>query len=203
MTVKAQLRPALVMFGLLVVLTGMIYPAVTTGIAQVAMPGPANGSLVIGSGGTLIGSSLIGQNFTDPRYFWGRPSATAGAPYTAYDAQALTGSSGSNVGPLSADLRKAVEDRIAALRAADPGNAAPIPADLVTASASGLDPSISVAAALYQAPRVARLRGIDGATVQSLIGQQTQGRWLGVFGEPRVSVLALNQALDNLQQGVE
>ena len=189
MTIKAQLRPALVMLALLTLLTGLAYPLLVTGIAQVALPGRANGSLVIDASGAAAGSTLIGQNFTDPRYFWGRPSATAGAPYTPYDAQALTGSSGSNLGPLSADLRQAVEDRIARLRAADPGNLATIPADLVTASASGLDPSISVAAALYQAPRVARTRGIAEDTVRSLITQHAEGRWLGIFGEPRVNVL--------------
>jgi K+-transporting ATPase ATPase C chain len=174
-TLKTQLRAALMMFGLLTLLTGLAYPLLVTGIAQVAFPGPANGSLVRGSDGSAVGSSLIGQNFTDPRCFWGRPSATAGAPYTPYDGEALTGSTGSNLGPLSADLRAAVEERIAALQAADPGNTAPIPADLVTASASGLDPSISVAAALYQAPRVARERGIDEATVRRLIVKTRAG----------------------------
>ncbi len=203
MTLRAQVRPALVTFALLSLLTGLIYPLVVTGVAQVALPGRANGSLVRGVDDGYIGSSLIGQNFTDAKYFWGRPSATAGAPYTPYDAKALTGSSGSNLGPLSADLRTAVEDRIAALRAADPGNTADIPADLVTASASGLDPSISIGAALYQAPRVARVRGIEEAIVRGLIDKHAESRWLGVFGEPRVNVLALNQALDSLQQGVQ
>jgi K+-transporting ATPase ATPase C chain len=203
MTSRAQLRPAVVTFVLLTLLTGLVYPLLVTGIAQIAMPNRANGSLVTGSGGKVIGSSLIGQNFSDPRYFWGRPSATAGAPYTPYDGKALTGSSGSNLGPLSADLRKAVANRIAALRAADPSNTTPIPADMVTASASGLDPDISVAAALYQAPRVARARAVDETTVRGLIAKQTQGRWLGVFGEPRVNVLALNLALDKLQAGVK
>jgi K+-transporting ATPase ATPase C chain len=203
MTLRTQLRPALVTFMLLTLLTGLVYPLLVTGIAQIAMPNQANGSLVTRSGGMVIGSNLIGQNFTDPRYFWGRPSATAGAPYAAYDPQALTGSSGSNLGPLSADLRKAVEERIAALRAADPSNPAAIPADLVTASASGLDPDISIAGALYQAARVARARGIDEATVRGLIAKGTQGRWLGFFGEPRVNVLALNLALDKPQSGVK
>lgn len=195
--VKAQLRPALVLLVLMIVLTGLAYPLLVTGISQVAFSAAANGSLVAGNAGAeAVGSALVGQNFTDPRYFWGRPSATAGAPYTAYDGKALTGSSGSNQGPLSADLRHAVQDRIAALQAADPGNTALIPADLVTASASGLDPSISVAAALYQAPRIAALRGISEDAVRNLVTRHTEGRWLGIFGEPRVNVLALNLALD-------
>jgi potassium-transporting ATPase KdpC subunit len=197
MMVKAQLRPALVLLGLMILLTGLAYPLLVTGISQVAFNTAANGSLIAGNGGSeAVGSGLVGQNFTDPRYFWGRPSATAGAPYMAYDAKALTGSGGSNQGPLSADLRKAVQDRIAALQTLDPGNTGPIPADLVTASASGLDPSISVAAAFYQAPRVARLRGLSEDTVRSLISKHKQGRWLGVFGEPRVNVLELNLTLD-------
>lgn len=199
MKIRTELRPALVIFGLMVLLTGVVYPLAVTGIAQLAFPRQANGSIVVSSDGRPLGSGLIGQNFTEPRYFWGRPSATSGAPYTPYDAKALTGSAGSNLGPLSADLRKAVVERIAALRAADPGNAAPIPADLVTASASGLDPDISVAAALYQAPRVARARGITEETVRNLITQDAEGRWLGVFGEPRVNVLQLNMAMDAMQ----
>ena len=195
-TLIEQLRPALVIFAGLALLTGLAYPLLVTGIAQVALPGQANGSLVVGTGGGAVGSALIGQSFSDPRYFWGRPSATAGGPYVPYDGKTLTGSSGSNLGPLSADLRQAAAARIAALQAADPGNAAPIPADLVTASASGLDPDISLAAALYQAPRVARARGIAEGTVRQLILAHAQGRWLGLFGEPRVNVLALNRALD-------
>jgi K+-transporting ATPase ATPase C chain len=195
----SQSRPALVMFALLTLLTGLAYPLAVTVIAQVTLPAPANGSVVMGPDGAAVGSNLIGQDFTEARYFWGRPSATAGAPYTPYDGQALTGSTGSNLGPLSAALRTAVEERVAALAAADPGNTAAIPADLVTASASGLDPSISVAAALYQAPRVARVRGIDEATVHDLIAQKTQGRWVGVFGEPRVNGLELNLALDTVK----
>lgn len=195
MALKTELRPALVLFALLTLLTGLAYPLLVTGIAQLTLPGPANGSLVMGADGVAVGSLLIGQNFTGPGYFWGRPSTTAGAPYTPYDATALTGSSGSNLGPLSADLRAAVETRIAALRSADPGNTAPIPADLVTASASGLDPDISLDAALYQAGRVARARGIDEASVQRLIEEHAQARWLGIFGKPRINVLELNRAL--------
>jgi len=197
--VRDQVRPALIVLALMTLLTGAIYPAVVTTLAQLIWPEQANGSLVFGSEGAPVGSALIGQNFTDPRYFWGRPSATAGAPYTPYDRAALTGASGSNLGPLSADLRQAAVARTAALRAADPGNPAPIPADLVTASASGLDPSISVAGALYQAPRVARARGLTEDAVRGLIDRHTEGRWWGIFGEPRVEVLALNRALDALR----
>lgn len=200
MTWRIQLRAALAMFALLSLLTGLAYPLLVTGIAQLAMPDLADGSLVTGSDGVPLGSSLIGQHFTDPRYFWGRPSVTGGAPYTPYDSTARTGSSGSNLGPLSVDLRQAVAARIAAYQAADgsslPGNGRPIPADLVTASASGLAPDISVAGAFYQVPRVARARGLSEEAVQALITKHTEGRWLGVFGEPRVNVLALNRALD-------
>ncbi len=196
---REQVRPALVVLALMILLTGAIYPAVVTALAQLIWPEQANGSLVFSSEGAPVGSALIGQNFTDPRYFWGRPSATAGAPYTPYDRAVLTGASGSNLGPLSAGLRQAAVARTAALRAADPGNPAPIPADLVTASASGLDPSISVAGALYQAPRVARARGLTEDAVRGLIDRHTEGRWWGIFGEPRVNVLVLNQALDSLR----
>jgi len=196
--VRDQVRPALVVLALMTLLTGAIYPAAVTALAQLIWPEQANGSVVFGEDGAPIGSVLIGQDFTAPGYFWGRPSATAGAPYTPFDRAALTGASGSNLGPLSAGLRDAAAARTAALRAADPTNPMPIPADLVTASASGLDPGISVAGALYQAPRVARARGLTEDAVRGLIDWHTEGRWLGVFGEPRVNVLALNQALDNL-----
>ncbi len=176
MTLRGQLRPALATFLLLSLLTGLVYPLVVTGVAQVAMPGRANGSLVKGVDGGYIGSSLIGQNFTDPKYFWGRPSATAGAPYTAYDGKALTGSSGSNLGPLSADLRTAVEDRIAALRAADPGNTAEIPADLVTASASGLDPT---SAWLPRSTRLAAWAGRAASKRRSCAGSSTSTQRAG------------------------
>ncbi len=201
-TMNAYLRPVLVIFAGLALLGGLAYPLLVTGVAQAVLPKQANGSVVLGADGELVGSELIGQNFTDPGYFWGRPSVAAGGPYVPYDGKALTCAGGSNLGPLSANLRQEVEARMAALQAADPGNTAPIPADLVTASASGLDPDISVAAALYQAPRVARARGIAEQAVRLLILAHAQGRWLGVFGEPRVNVLALNQALDALRQGV-
>ncbi len=191
----AQLRPALVILLAMTVITGVIYPLAITGIAQVLFPHQANGSLII-QNGKAVGSELIGQQFDDPKYFWGRLSATGDFPYNAFNAQTSTGSSGSNYGPMNPALLKAVQDRIDALKKADPGNTAPIPVDLVTASGSGLDPNISVAAALYQAPRVARLRGLTLEKVQQLIGQSTQGRQLGFLGEPRVNVLELNLALD-------
>ncbi len=190
-----QLRPAIVILLALTVITGVIYPLAITGIAQAAFPHQANGSLIM-QNGKAVGSELIGQQFTDPKYFWGRLSATGDYPYNAFNAQTLTGSSGSNYGPMNPALMKEVQDRIAALRAADPGNQAPIPVDLVTSSGSGLDPDISVAAALYQAPRVARLRGLSLAQIQHLVAQYTQGRQFGFLGEPRVNVLELNLALD-------
>ena len=186
---KTLLRPALSLFLLLSIITGLVYPVAITGIAQAVFPEAANGSLIV-KDGKAIGSRLIGQNFTDPKYFWGRPSATSPMPYNA------ASSGGSNLGPLNPALADAVRERIAALRAADPGNTAPVPADLVTASASGLDPHISPAAAAYQAARVARARDIEPAIVGKLIEQNTEGRQWGVFGEPRVNVLALNLALD-------
>jgi potassium-transporting ATPase KdpC subunit len=182
------LRPAFVLFMALSAVTGIAYPLVVTGIAQAALPAQAAGSL-IERGGKTIGSALIGQSFTDPKDFWGRPSATAPTPYNAAN------SGGSNLGPTNPALIDAVKARVAALKAADPKNAEPIPVDLVTASASGLDPHISVAAANHQAARIARARGMPLAQVQSLIERNTEGRWLGFIGEPRVNVLALNLAL--------
>jgi len=182
-------RPALVLFVLLSALTGLIYPMAVTGVAKAAFPAQAAGSL-IAIDGTTVGSKLIGQNFSDPKHFWGRPSATAPQPYNA------SASGGSNQGPLNPALTDAVKARVEALRAADPGNTAPVPVDLVTASASGLDPDISPAAAQYQAARVARVRGMPLAQVQSLIDGNTQQPLLGFLGEPRVNVLALNIALD-------
>ncbi|RPJ38192.1 MAG: potassium-transporting ATPase subunit KdpC [Chloroflexi bacterium] len=186
------IRPALVIFGLLTLLTGLLYPAVITGLAQLIFPYQANGSLITRNG-QVVGSALIGQPFNEPKYFWGRPSATGGQPYNA------AASSGSNLGPTNPALGEQVSERIAALKAADPGNNQPIPVDLVTASASGLDPDISIAAAQYQAARVARERGISLEQVQTLIDQNTTGRQFGILGEPRVNVLRLNLALDELK----
>jgi K+-transporting ATPase ATPase C chain len=188
---RSYIRPAVVLLLFFTVLTGLLYPLAITGIAQLAFTQAASGSILTRDG-KPIGSSLIGQNFSDPKYFWGRPSATSPQPYAG------TGSTGSNLGPLNPALTDAVKARIQALRAADPGNVAPVPVDLVTASASGLDPEMSVAAALYQARRVARARGLDVQTLRDLIGAHSQGRLLGVLGEPRVNVLDLNLALDGL-----
>ena len=184
-----SLRPTLVVFACLSLLTGLVYPLLVTGISQEAFHHRAEGSLIVADG-KPIGSSLIGQNFTEPKYFWGRPSATGTMPYNPL------ASSGSNQGPLNPALIDAVKARIEALRAADPGNTASIPVDLVTASASGLDPHISVAAAKYQLARVAKTRGIEADRVQALVAKHTQSPWLGWFGEPRVNVLELNLALD-------
>jgi K+-transporting ATPase ATPase C chain len=188
---SSSLRPALVLFAFFTLLTGIVYPLAITGLSQVAFGKAASGSLVWRDG-KPIGSTLIGQNFSDPKYFWSRPSATTPQPYAG------TASTASNLGPLNPALTDGIKAHIQALRAADPGNSMPIPVDLVTASASGLDPEESVAAALYQAPRVARARGLELQAVRSLISERMQGRWLGVFGEPRVNVLALNLALDDL-----
>jgi K+-transporting ATPase ATPase C chain len=193
-----QFRPALVLFALLTLLTGILYPLTVTGLAQAIFPSQANGS-IIDHNGTRAGSSLIGQDFTDPKYFWGRPSATSGSPYTALDTTTLTGSSGSNLGPLSQILVDTIRARIESLRAADPGNTLAVPVDLVTASASGLDPDISLAAALYQVPRVAKARGVSEADVRALVDQYTEGRTFGFLGEPRVNVLLLNLALDDVK----
>ncbi|GGZ07473.1 potassium-transporting ATPase subunit KdpC [Pseudoduganella plicata] len=185
----SHLRPAVVVFGVLTVLCGAIYPAGVTAIASLAFPAEADGSLVT-SHGKVVGSRLIGQSFTAPRYFWGRPSATA--PMAANG----NGSSGSNQGPLNPALLDAARARVAALRAADPTNTMPVPVDLVTASASGLDPDMSLAAARYQVARVARARGIDAASVQAVIERLAERPTLGFLGEPKVNVLALNLALD-------
>jgi K+-transporting ATPase ATPase C chain len=189
---SASLRPALVLFLLLSVLTGVVYPLIVTGLAQLLFPAQAGGSLIVHQG-QARGSRLIGQSFSDPGHFWGRPSATTPQPYNA------TASGGSNLGPLNPALTDAVKARIAALRAADPNNSAPVPIDLVTASGSGLDPEISVAAAVYQAARVARARGLDVAQVRALIATHTKGSVAGVIGEPRINVLELNLALDALK----
>lgn len=189
---KNILRPALVLFLVLTLLTGVAYPLAVTGAAQLLFPAQAGGSLIL-RGGKPVGSALIGQNFADPGHFWGRPSATGPMPYNA------SASSGSNLGPLNPALVDAVKGRIEALRAADPGNAAPVPVDLVTASASGLDPHISPAAARYQAARVARVRGLASEKVQGLIEQQTENPLLGFLGESQINVLRLNLALEALR----
>ena len=186
---RRELRPALTALLVFTVLTGLLYPLAVTVVARVIFPGQADGSLIVRDG-RAVGSALIGQPFDDPKYFWGRPSATAPFPYNA------ASSSGSNLGPTSKALREAVSRRIAALRAADPEATGPVPADLVTASASGLDPHISPAAAYHQVRRVARARGLSEDTVRRLVRQFTQGRQFGILGEPRVSVLQLNLALD-------
>jgi len=170
-------------------LVGIIYPLLVTGVAEVAFPHQAHGSLIT-HGGRAVGSELIGQAFSDPRYFWSRPSATAPVPYNAGS------SGGSNLGPTNPDLGKQVQERVEALRAADPGNTRPVPVDLVTASASGLDPDLSPAAAEFQVSRVARARGLAESAVRDLVSAHTSPRFLGVLGEPRVNVLQLNLALD-------
>lgn len=186
-----QLRPALLSLLVLVVITGILYPLAVTGVAQLIFAHQANGSLLMRDG-KVVGSELIGQPFDAPQYFWGRPSATAPYPYNA------AASSGSNLGPLNPDLSAGVAARIQALQAADPGNNQPVPADLVTTSASGLDPDISLAAARYQVARVARVRNLDPNTVLQLVKQQAQNRQFWLLGEPRVNVLQLNLALDQL-----
>jgi potassium-transporting ATPase KdpC subunit len=188
----ALLRAAVVLLLLMTLLTGVIYPLVVTGIAHGLFSRQASGSLIV-RGGNIVGSALIGQSFSDPRHFWGRPSATTPQPYNGI------ASNGSNLGPLNPALLDAVRERLAALHASDPGNTAPVPVDLVTSSASGLDPHISPAAAAYQAARVARARGLPLSRVQALIAAHTEGRLLGIIGEPRVNVLELNLALDALK----
>jgi K+-transporting ATPase ATPase C chain len=185
-----EIRSTLAVLALLTILLGVIYPAVTTLIGALAFPDQANGSMLV-SGGRNVGSRLLGQPFSGPRYFWSRPSATVPAPYNG----GL--SSGSNQGPTNPALTDAVRARLAALRAADPGTTTSVPVDLVTASGSGLDPHISPAAAQYQVARVARVRGLDPAAVRALVRAATAGRTLGVLGEPRVNVLELNLALDD------
>ena len=187
---QTLLRPAISLFVLLSVITGIVYPFAVTGISQAVFPGAAAGSLII-KDGKRVGSTLIGQNFADPKYFWGRPSATSPQPHNGI------ASGGSNQGPLNPALVDAVKGRIDALKAADPDNRLPIPADLVTASASGLDPHISPAAAAYQVARVAKARKLSAERVVALINAHTQGRQWGMFGEARVNVLLLNLALDD------
>jgi potassium-transporting ATPase KdpC subunit len=186
----SQLRPAIVSFLVLSAITGIAYPLAVTAVAQVAFPAQANGSLIL-QDGKPVGSGLIGQPFDDPKYFWGRLSATAPFSYNA------AASSGSNLGPTNPALIDEVKARVDALHQADPGNAAPIPVDLITSSGSGLDPDISPAAAEYQIARVAKTRGLDPARVRDLVTQHTEGRTFGILGEPRVNVLELNLALDS------
>jgi K+-transporting ATPase ATPase C chain len=186
---QSILRPALALFVALTLACGVLYPLLVTGVAQAAFPARANGSLVE-KDGQVVGSRLIGQSFSAPGYFWGRPSATAPMANNG------GGSGGSNQGPLNPALPEAVKGRIAALRALDPGNTAPVPVDLVTSSASGLDPEISVAAARYQKARVARARQLPAARVDALVEAHTERPFLALFGEARVNVLALNMALD-------
>ena len=185
----SMLRPALTLFVVLSALTGLVYPLAVTGIAQLAFPDAANGSLILRDD-TPVGSELVGQLFSEPKHFWSRPSATGPMPYNAAN------SSGSNLGPSSPALAEAAKARIEALREADPGNTAPVPVDLVTASASGLDPHISRAAADFQVARVARVRGLAEDRVRALVEQHTEPPLLGFIGEPRVHVLRLNLALD-------
>ena len=189
---RAQLRPAIIMLVLLTVIAGLLYPLAVTGLAQVLFPQQANGSLIV-KDGKPIGSALIGQPFDDPKYFWGRLSATSPFPYNA------AASSGSNLGPTNPALITEVQGRIDALKAADPSNTQPIPVDLVTSSGSGLDPNLSPAAAMYQVPRVARARGLSEDQIRQLVNQFTEDRQFGLLGEPRVNVLKLNLALDTLK----
>lgn len=186
-----ELRPAISIFVLLTVVTGLVYPMLVTGISQTTMPDQANGSLIVKDGKT-VGSSLIGQSFSDPKYFWGRPSATGPMSNNA------SASSGSNLGPTNPALIDAVKGRVQTLRDADPGNQLAVPVDLVTASGSGLDPHISPAAAEYQLARVARVRNINPEVLHKLVAEHTEGRQFGILGEPRVNVLELNMALDTL-----
>lgn len=187
------LRPVLVMLALFLAVTGLLYTGAVTALAQGLFPGRAGGSL-LAIDGRAVGSELVGQPFGDPRWFRGRPSATAGVPYDA------SASNASNLGPTNPALEEAVRGRIAELRAADPGNPAPVPVDLVTASASGLDPDLSPAAALWQVGRVARARGLAPGRVRRLVEESVEQPWLGLLGAPRVNVLRLNLALDRLRE---
>jgi K+-transporting ATPase KdpC subunit len=187
-----QFKSAALLFGLLTLLTGLVYPLLITLVSQLIFPNQANGSLII-KNNQIVGSALIGQQFSDPKYFWGRLSATGDFPYNA------TSSGGTNFSSTNPALLQQVKDRLAALQAVDPDNHQPVPVDLVTASGSGLDPNISVAAAQYQAGRIARLRGIPPNQVQNLIIQSVEPRLFGFLGEPKVNVLKINLALDQLQ----
>ncbi|MCX5715101.1 MAG: potassium-transporting ATPase subunit KdpC [Candidatus Omnitrophica bacterium] len=190
---RGQIKPAILIFLVLSIITGIIYPFFITGIAQVFFPGQANGSLIY-QNGKPVGSALIGQGFNDPKYFWGRISATSPVSFNA------ASSSGSNLGPSNPALLEAVKARVKTLRVSDPNNKNPIPVDLVTSSASGLDPHISLAAAYYQVPRIARLRGLSQDTIKAFIVKYTSGRLLGFIGESVVNVLELNLALDTYKK---
>ncbi|MBF0593388.1 MAG: potassium-transporting ATPase subunit KdpC [Candidatus Omnitrophica bacterium] len=193
MTWREQIRPTLMILIVMTVMTGVVYPLLVTGIAQVCFHRQANGSLIYSTNGKIVGSTLIGQSFDDPKYFWGRLSATT----PLYNASS---SSGSNLGPSNPALLDNIKARIAALKAADPANTGIIPVDLVTASASGLDPHLSIAGAHYQLSRVAWVRKLPEAFVQQIIDQNTTGRFLGVIGEPVVNILAVNLALDQVKR---
>jgi K+-transporting ATPase ATPase C chain len=195
---KNYLRPLFSMFLILGLFTGVLYPLLVTGVAQLLFPTRANGSL-IKKNEAVVGSELIGQFFTSESYFWGRPSSTSPYPYTAFDPSTLTGSTGSNLGPLSKTLVNEVQNRVDILHSADPTNTSLIPVDLVTTSASGLDPNISVAAAYYQAARIAKARNVNINEITSLIDKQTEQPQFGFLGEARVNVLKLNLALDRLE----
>ncbi len=188
-----QIKIAFILLVLLTLLTGLIYPVLVTAIAQILFPWQTNGSLII-QDNKIIGSQLIGQSFTDNRYFWGRPSATTPFPYNGIN------SSGSNLGPMNPDLLKTVKNRITLLHQADPSNLSPIPIDLVTASGSGLDPDISPYAAVYQIPRIAKARGLSELQLKKIIDDCTTPRAFGILGEPRINVLFLNLALENLEK---
>jgi K+-transporting ATPase ATPase C chain len=187
-----MIRPALTSLVMLSLITGLVYPVVVTGLAQVLFPAQAKGSLIMRNG-SPVGSSLIGQPFDDPKYFWGRPSATQPFPYNA------AASSGSNLGQSNTALLLRIQERVASLRAGDPLDRKPIPVDLVAASGSGLDPHISPAAAEFQVSRIARTRRLTEARIRELVAACTEERWLGILGEPRVNVLRLNLSLDELR----
>lgn len=187
-----QARTAISLFIMMTLLTGVVYPLLTTGLAQILFPYQAGGS-IIKQGDRKIASQLIGQEFKSPRYFWGRPSATTPAGYNA------SSSTGSNLGPSNPDLRKSIDARVAALRSADPDNRLPVPVDLVTASGSGLDPHVSPASALYQVSRVAKARGLDEKKVTELVMKNIRDRQWGFLGEPTVNVVKLNMALDGMR----